>query len=143
MRKTGMALSMALCMVAVIAAAGVKQDEGDFVLEGDNYRAKVDGKTGMLLSLEVGGEPAVEAMDISLTEVKEATMSVVQEGADQVVVRVSGVDGDGKPLENAYTLRYVAEPGKHVPLHSRHRWRRLRPWARIQSRSIGPGGPIP
>lgn len=110
MRKTGIALSMAVCMVAVIAAAGVKQDEGGFVLEGDDYRAKVDGKTGMLLSLEVGGEPAVEAMDISLTEVKEATMSVVQEGADQLVVRVSGVDVDGKPLENAYTLRYVAEP---------------------------------
>ncbi len=74
-------------MAAGIAAAGIKQNEGNFILEGDDYSAVVDGKTGMLLLLDVGGEPAVESMSISLTEVKDATTSVVQEGTDQVVVR--------------------------------------------------------
>lgn len=110
MRKTGLAFSVTVCMAAGIAAAGIKQNEGNFILEGDDYSAVVDGKTGMLLSLDVGGEPAVESMSISLTEVKDATTSVVQEGTDQVVVRVSGLDGDGKPLENAYTIRYEADP---------------------------------
>lgn len=87
MRKTGLAFSVTVCMAAGIAAAGIKQNEGNFILEGDDYSAVVDGKTGMLLLLDVGGEPAVESMSISLTEVKDATTSVVQEGTDQVVVR--------------------------------------------------------
>ena len=112
MREKILALGMAVCLAAGIAAGSVKQLGGDYVLDGTDYRAKVDGKTGLMTSLDLAGEPAVTGMEISFTEAKNPTVVVVQEGADQVVVRVSGDDGNGKALENAYTLRYVAEPDK-------------------------------
>ena len=96
-------------LAAGLLRAGVQADGNHFILEGRDYRAKVDGATGMLVSMEIAGEPTVAGMEIALTEVKSPKTVVVQEGADQVVVRVSGDDGKGKALENAYTLRYVAE----------------------------------
>ena len=91
------------------AGAAISKQGNDFRIVAPSYQATIDGATGMLTSLSIGEETAIEGTEISLENRKIITTSVVQESPTKVVAYISAQDGD-KVADKALRISYEAEP---------------------------------
>lgn len=105
-------------LVAVLAAGSPSVGAGEVTVakQGDGfaittpvYQARINGKSGMLEQMTIGGSIVVERIRIDLERRKFARVTVTQESPSQVVATISAEDNK-KMVDKALRIAYEAEP---------------------------------
>lgn len=110
------ALALVLCAGVLHAgettAGGevkIAKDGADFVISTPNYQARVNGGTGLLEQMTIGGVAVVEKTSIDLERRAFAKIAVAQEGPSTVVTYISAKEKDAV-VDKALRISYEAQP---------------------------------
>jgi len=116
MRMTRWLLALGFVLLTVTAgepapggAVKIAAEGADFVISGSAYQARINGKTGLLEQMTIGGVTVIEKTRIDLENRPIAKIAVVQEGPSKVVTYVTAQEKN-TPVDKALRISYEAQP---------------------------------